>query len=378
MEALALRTVHLLEFSALARLQVHQPQIGIVLADGEIPTTAHTVHQPTAVVTGTCQHIALIRRRTIQQGIHRLAKCAFLCIEGDSAKRTLHFLIFCWHTTRLRRAVIDVFTVCREGREDLQIVRKQQWREDQFVATGIEHLHIAEPMVHLNTLASTREETLMHGVHGHGHIVALGMPVAIRTCRSGDVGLRLYPRLMTVFLNHRTATLTTHLQSDTIGIRAVGRMAVETTAWHHGLRQDSVFIKGMDIPLVDADIASHLIARLDTAIGQSPVVEALAADENRKVLVLCPLAVFLHADRHRQLSALVLFCQLVPVVDVEVGKVTLSMYLSAFTALDDHIHTVDRLIGKVKVQWCNIGRDCHPDIVRIDFRQRVRLHDILW
>ena len=86
MIALALPAVHLLKLATLARLQIHQPQVGIILADGEIATTAHTVHQPTAIVTGTSQHIALVRRRTIQQGIYRLTKRAILCVEGDPAE----------------------------------------------------------------------------------------------------------------------------------------------------------------------------------------------------------------------------------------------------------------------------------------------------
>ena len=65
MIALALIAVHLFHLPALACLQIHQPQVGIVLAHGEVAATADTVHQPATVVGGPCQHITLIRCRTV-------------------------------------------------------------------------------------------------------------------------------------------------------------------------------------------------------------------------------------------------------------------------------------------------------------------------
>ena len=266
----------------------------------------------------------------------------------------------------------------REGWEDLQILRLQQWRQDQLVAAGVEHLHVAEPMIHLYPLARSCEETLMHGVHGQRHIVALRMPIAVGSGSFRGVRLRLHPRLTTVFLYQRTASLTTHLHRDTVGVCAVGGMAVEATARHDGLRQDGIFLEGVQVALVDADVAAHLIAGLDTAIGQSPLVEPVLTDEDVKVLILSPFPVLLDADGEGHLAALVLFCQFVPVVDVEVRPVTIDMYLSTLAAFHDHIHAVNILIGKVEIQRRNVRRDRHPDIVWIDLRQLLHHHDILW
>ena len=232
-------------------------------------------------------------------------------------------------------------------------------------------------MIDLDALTSTGKETLMHGVHGHRHIIAIRMPVAIRTSRPCDIGLRLYPLLLTVLLDHRASTFSSHLQGDTVGVRAVGCMAVKATAWYDGLCQNSIFIEGVDVSLIDADVAPHLIAGLDATIGQAPVVESVFAHEDRKVLISRPLTVFLHADCHFKLSSLVLFCQLVPVVDIEISTVALSMKHSALAALNDHIHAVDRLISKVEVQWCDIGRYRHTDIIGIDRWQLLCLCRVL-
>ena len=224
-------------------------------------------------------------------------------------------------------------------------------------------------MIHLYPLARSCEETLMHGVHGQSHIVALRMPIAIRAGSLRGVRLCLHPSLTTVFLYQRAASLTTHLHRDTVGVRAVGCMAVEATAWHDRLRQDGIFLEGVQVALVDADVAAHLIAWLDAAIGQSPLVEPVLTDEDVKVLILSPFSVLLDADGQGDFSALILFCQFVPVVDVEVRPVTIDMYLSTLAAFHDHIHAVNILVGKVEIQRRNVRRDRHPDIVRIDLRQ---------
>ena len=233
-------------------------------------------------------------------------------------------------------------------------------------------------MIDLYALSRSCEETLMHGVHSQSHIVALRMPVTIGAGSFCGVRLRLHPRLTTVFLYQRATSLTTHLHRDTVGVRAVGSMTVETTARHDGLRQDGIFLEGVQFALIDADIASHLIAGLDTTIGQSPLIEPVLTDKDVKVFILSPFPVFLDADGQGDLSTLVLFCQLMPVVDVEVSPVTIDMYLSSLTALRDHIQAVNILVGKVEIQRCDIRRDRHPDIVRINLWQLLHLHDIFW
>ena len=187
-------------------------------------------------------------------------------------------------------------------------------------------------MIDLYALACSCEEALMHGVHSHRHIVASGMPVAIRACRLGKISLRLYPLLLAVFLDHRSPTLTTHLQGNTVGIRPIGCMAVETSSRYHRLRQDSILIEGMYIALIDADVATHFIAGFDTPIGEPPLVETVFADKDIKVVILRPMPVGLDTDGECNLTALVLCRQRLPVVNVKVCPFAADVNLTAFTA----------------------------------------------
>ena len=233
-------------------------------------------------------------------------------------------------------------------------------------------------MIHLDALTCAREETLMHGVHSHRHIVTRWVPVTVRSCRLRGVGLGFHPCLLAVFLNHRTTALTAHLQSDAVGVRAVRRMAVEAASRHDGLHQDGIFVESAEVALIDPDVTTHLIAGLDAPIGQSPLVETVVAHVNRKILILLPLAVLLHTDRHRQCAALILSRQLLPVVDIEISPRTVGMDFSALRASDGHIHSINILIGEVEVQRRDIRRNRHPDIVGIDLRLLINLSRILW
>ena len=194
----------------------------------------------------------------------------------------------------------------RESGEYLQIFCLQQGRKYQFVSTGIEHLNITELVIYLNTLSCASKETLMHRVNSHCHIVALWVPVTVRASRLGRIGLGFYPSLLTIFLYHGTPTLATHLQGNTVGIGTVGCMTIKASAWHNGLCKDGSLIKITEITLVDADIAPHLVAWFYTAIGQSPFVQIIFAYIDIKVIILCPLAVFLHTNREGDFSTSVL------------------------------------------------------------------------
>ena len=110
----------------------------------------------------------------------------------------------------------------------------------------------------------------------------------------------------------------------------VGRVAVETAARQDVLRQYGRLFEAMDITLIDTDVATHLVAGLDAAIGQSVVAEGIAAHRHREVLVLRPLPVLLHADREGERSATVLCGQLVPVVHIKISPFAVGMQLAAF------------------------------------------------
>ena len=109
----------------------------------------------------------------------------------------------------------------------------------------------------------------------------------------------------------------------------VGRVAIETAARQDVLRQYGRLFEAMDVALIDADVAAHLVAGLDTAIGQTIVAEGIAAHHHREVLVLRPLPVLLHADRKSECSTTVLQGQLVPVVHIKISPIAVGMQLAA-------------------------------------------------
>ena len=232
-------------------------------------------------------------------------------------------------------------------------------------------------MVDLDALARSGEEALVDAVHGQGHVVALRVPVAVGACGAGGVGLGLHPRLPAVLLYHRTTAFAAYLHRNAVGIGAVGRVAVEAAARHGGLGQDGVLAEGVDVALVDADVAAHLVAGLDAAVGQPPVVERGLTDVYPEVAVLRPLAVLLGADGHGELAAPVLAGQLVPLIDAEVGPLAVGVQLATLRALHHYVHAVDGLVGKVEVQRGDVGGDGHADVVGVDVGQLVNLCGIL-
>ena len=124
-------------------------------------------------------------------------------------------------------------------------------------------------------------------------------------------------------------------------------------------------------------MTEHLIARSDAAVGETPLVERIRTDADSEVLVLCPLSVFPDADRELQFTALVLCRQGVPIVDVEVGIVTLDMQLTTFGATHHNIYSIGFAIHSIEVQRGDLRRHRHTDIVRIDSRQLIDNRRIL-
>ena len=129
--------------------------------------------------------------------------------------------------------------------------------------------------------------------------------------------------------------------------------------------------------LIDAYVAPHLVARLDPAIGYAPIIEGGFTDKDLKVVILPPMSIRLDTNRECNLATTVLLCQCPPVVYIEVSPRSFRVNLAALTARGNNIHTVEILINHVKVQWGNIRRNRHTDIVGIDFRQGIQLSDIL-
>jgi hypothetical protein len=133
----------------------------------------------------------------------------------------------------------------------------------------------------------------------------------------------------------------------------------------------------VQVALVDADIAAHLIAWGDAAIGQPIVVERMGADVDGEVTPLRPLAVLAGADADGQVGVTVLLGQLAPVVDVEVGPVAADVQLSALLATHLDVHQLDALVGEVEAQRGDACGDGDANIVGPDGRQGVTLDGVL-
>ena len=163
-----------------------------------------------------------------------------------------------------------------------------------------------------------------------------------------------------------------------VRIGLIGGMAVDAHTVYLGIHQHGFLFKSGETALIESHLAVNLITGGNTAIGDAPFAEWIVADVDGEIAIGCPLPIFFGIHRYRELSALVLFQQLVPFVDVEVGKSTVGMEFTALDSFHGHIHCRHLVVGHGKVQGGDIGRDGDLGIVRIDFRQMVCRHDILW
>ena len=274
----------------------------------EVAATGDAVHEPAPVIRRTDQGIAAVVLGTVEQCVHLMAEGTRSSIEGDAAYRALYLLILRRHTACLRRTVIQILTVRREGREYLQVCRRHQlWCQYQLVGADIQDYDVTELVVGLDALSLAHKEALMHRVGGVGAVVARGMPVGIGACCLRRVGLGVEPSLPSVGqLHQRASTLTAYLQRQLARVSTIRSMAVEATAWYCGFPHDSIFVKRMDVALVDANVAPHLVAWSYATVGDSVFVHRIGAYIDYKVLVLQPLAILSGADGQRQPASLVL------------------------------------------------------------------------
>ena len=243
---------------------------------------------------------------------------------------------------------------------------------------GVIDKHIAGVVEHLYTFMRRDVESLTCLVGREGTILPAGMPIGIDHRATQLVIAGFQPFSLSVYLEHGGTMVATHMKDKLRGVGLMGRMAVDTHAWHLSILYDRILIEGREVALIEAHLTECLIAWSNTAVGQSPLIEGIRTDADRKVLVLLPLAVLQDTDGKGELSALVLLSQLVPIVYIKVSLIALNMHLTALRAAHHHIHAVDISLHTVKVQWSDLCRNRHPDIVRIDRRQLTYLYRVLW
>ena len=111
------------------------------------------------------------------------------------------------------------------------------------------------------------------------------MPVGIASGSLGRIGLGIYPLLLAILHNQGTSTLTTYLAGQLSSISTIGCMAIETSSRQGSFCHDSRFIKGMDIALIDADVATHFVAGSDTAIGQTVIIQPIRTHHHLEILI---------------------------------------------------------------------------------------------
>ena len=93
MIAVSLRTVCLLQFPGLPRLQVQQPLVALLMPDGEIAVVHQGEEDILAIVAGTRPGQALTHRHGIKDRVHLLTKLPRRRIECDLTEVILLILV---------------------------------------------------------------------------------------------------------------------------------------------------------------------------------------------------------------------------------------------------------------------------------------------
>ena len=171
--------------------------------------------------------------------------------------------------------------------------------------------------------------------------------------------------------------LTTDVEGVLVGIGAVGSVAVDAGTRSSEIVEDGGLVECRQVALVYPHVAVDLITGSYPTVCQTPVADGVRADGHRKVLILSPLAILLHADGKCQRTALVLPGERMPVVEVELCIVAVGVDLAALRPFHRHVDTVAIVAGNVEVHRSNAVGDGNAGVVGEDGRQFVDLRHIL-
>ena len=117
----------------------------------------------------------------------------------------------------------------------------------------------------------------------------------------------------------------TYVEYILVWIGAVGCMAVDALVARLCINQHGRLVEIAEVTLVESHLTIYLIAGRYAAVGDAPFLKGILAHMNRELMVLSPFPVFLRTYRYKKLSSLVVFQQLMPVVYIEVRKVSVAM-----------------------------------------------------
>ena len=184
---------------------------------------------------------------------------------------------------------------------------------------------VTRQVEHLDALIGHHMESLLRLVRRESTILTAGMPIGIYHRTAKLVVTRLQPFALPIYLEHRCPMLASHMEDEFRRISLMSRVAVDTHAWHLRILDDGILVERRQIALIESHLAEHLIAWSDTAIRQSPLIQRIDADIDGKVFILQPLTILPFTDGKDELSSFVLCRQLVPLIHVEIGEITLGM-----------------------------------------------------
>ena len=191
METVHILRIHARHLAHAAIQQVHQPQIGILVPNGEVPVSVTGETEPAAIRRNAREGDTLILRRSVIDALQFFSEAHILRVEGNPVQAVFGSLILLGHGRHgLCRAEIEPFPVRREGREGLETVgRLGQRRPGNLVCMNIIHDHIRGLVVHFNPVGVMTMEHLKGLVHGKSDIIPRRMPVWIDQGTEGGIGL---------------------------------------------------------------------------------------------------------------------------------------------------------------------------------------------
>ena len=184
------------------------------------------------------------------------------------------------------------------------------------------------------------------------------------------VGLGRDPFADAALLDQRGAVPAAEVEEELLRVRRVGRVAVHALARGERALDDGLLHEGVDVALIDADVAVGRVAGGDLAVGDAVIRQWRVADVDGEVLPLGPAAVLVAQDRDGEGAAGVPAGERMPFADGEGGPAAAGPELAAPAAGHVHEHAVE-FFRQVEIQRRDTGRNGHADVVGINVGKRL-------
>ena len=150
-------------------------------------------------------------------------------------------------------------------------------------------------------------------------------------------------------------------------------VAVHATVLQLFVVSKGVHVEILHTTLLNLNLIPDFVIRLYQAIGQVRVYLVLHHSPGER-FVGCPLSVDKCSHLDAQFLACVLLHERLPFIQIEDDLIALGM--------DGDVSNLDlngfAVCAQQEVQWCDILRDGHVAVVRIDRRQLTALLHVLW